>query len=357
MGNLFGKVVKGKKDLFMSMQTEFLIWDEQATDQLSKYIRSGEVVAFPTETVYGLGADATNPEAVKKIFLAKGRPSDNPLIVHVASIEQIESYVTEISPAARRLIQAFMPGPLTVVLPSNGKISDQVTAGLDTVGVRIPDHPAAQELIQKANVPIAAPSANLSGKPSPTSAIHVFQDLNGKIKAILDGGTTGVGLESTVVDCTGEKPEIIRPGGVTQMEIEEVLGYPIELATEDVSEVQPKSPGMKYTHYQPDVPLILIDGDQAFFQAQIDEYRSNGEKVGVLASEELATILNADLIHICGTVENLSTVAGQLYQSLRVFKKTEVDIILAEVFPTEGIGQAIMNRLNKAANQIIKQEK
>lgn len=341
----------------MSMQTEFLIWNEEATDQLAKYIQAGEVVAFPTETVYGLGADATNPEAVAKIFSAKGRPADNPLIVHVASIEQIERYVTDISTAAKSLIEAFMPGPLTVVLPSNGKISGQVTAGLDTVGIRIPDHPAAQELISKANLPIAAPSANLSGKPSPTSAIHVFQDLNQKIKAILDGGSTGVGLESTVVDCTGEKPEIIRPGGVTQSEIEEVLGYPIESTRSENVEEQPKSPGMKYTHYQPDVPLVLIDGDKDFFQAKIDQYRANGQKVGVLASEELASVLSADQIHMCGTIDNIATIASQLYQSLRAFKKTEVDIILAEVFPTEGLGQAIMNRLTKAANQIETQEK
>ena len=340
----------------MSMQTEFLIWNEEATDQLAKYIRAGEVVAFPTETVYGLGADATNPDAVAKIFSAKGRPADNPLIVHVASIEQIERYVTDVSAAAKSLIEAFMPGPLTVVLTSNGKISGQVTAGLDTVGIRIPDHPAAQELISKANLPIAAPSANLSGKPSPTSAIHVFQDLNQKIKAILDGGSTGVGLESTVVDCTGEQPEIIRPGGVTQSEIEEVLGYPIASTSSENVEEQPKSPGMKYTHYQPDVSLVLIDGDKDFFQAKIDQYRSNGQKVGVLASEELASVLSADKIHMCGTIENVATIASQLYQSLRAFKQTEVDIILAEVFPTEGLGQAIMNRLTKAANQIETQE-
>lgn len=341
----------------MSMQTEFLIWNEEATDQLAKYIQAGEVVAFPTETVYGLGADATNPDAVAKIFAAKGRPTDNPLIVHVASIEQIERCVTEVSPVAKSLIEAFMPGPLTVVLPSNGKISDLVTAGLDTVGIRIPDHPAAQELISKANLPIAAPSANLSGKPSPTSAIHVFQDLNQKIKAILDGGSTGVGLESTVVDCTGEKPEIIRPGGVTQSEIEEVLGYPIASTRLTNIEEQPKSPGMKYTHYQPDVPLVLIDGDEDFFQAKIDQYRASGQKVGVLASEELASVLSADQIHMCGTIENFATIASQLYQSLRAFKQTEVDIIMAEVFPTAGLGQAIMNRLTKAANQIETQEK
>lgn len=338
----------------MSKQTQFLIWDEQAVEQLAKQIQAGEVVAFPTETVYGLGADASNPEAVAKIFEAKGRPSDNPLIVHVADKDQIKHYVKEIPKYANLLIEAFMPGPLTIILPSNGKIANNVTAGLDSVGIRIPDHPAAQELIRTANLPIAAPSANLSGKPSPTSAIHVFQDLNGKIAAILDGGTTGVGLESTVVDCTGEVPRIMRPGGITKDDIELVLGYPIEQSM--IENDKPKSPGMKYNHYQPDVPLILIDGNAEFFQSKIDQYQAEGKAVGLLVSEELASHLSADQIQVCGTITNLSKIAGQLYQTLRTFKKTEVDLILAEVFPEEGIGQAIMNRLKKAAIHIEKAE-
>jgi|SRR5699024_10146379 len=342
----------------MLTQTQFMIWNEEAIDKCAKYIQAGEVVAFPTETVYGLGADASNPDAVGKIFSAKGRPQDNPLIVHVADKEAIERYTTEVPRYAKQLIEAFMPGPLTLVLPSNGTISAKVTAGLKSIGIRIPDHPAAQELIRKANLPIAAPSANLSGKPSPTSAIHVYQDLNGKIAAILDGGTTGVGLESTVVDCTGSQPEIIRPGGVTQAELEAVLGYPVRDVTtnQDLKIEKPKSPGMKYNHYQPEVPLILIDGDHSFFQTKIDKYQKEGQRVGVIASEELSSLLTADQIHLCGTITNLKTIANQLYQSLRVFKKTDVDIVLAEVFPEEGVGQAIMNRLKKAATYIERAE-
>lgn len=338
----------------MSKQTQFMIWNEQAIEQLAKQIQAGEVVAFPTETVYGLGADASNPEAVAKIFTAKGRPSDNPLNVIVADKEQINHYVTEIPEYAKQLIESFMPGPLTVILPSNGKIADNVTAGLSSVGIRIPDHPAAQELIRKVNLPIAAPSANLSGKPSPTSAIHVFQDLNGKIAAILDGGTTGVGLESTVVDCTGASPRIIRPGGVTQAEIELVLAYSIEDST--INTDKPKEPGMKYNHYQPDVPMILIDGDADFFQNKINQLQAEGKKVGLLVSEELASHLSADQLQVCGTVTNLSTIASQLYQTLRAFKKTEVDLVLAEIFPAEGVGEAIMNRLKKAADHIERAE-
>ncbi|WP_440897920.1 L-threonylcarbamoyladenylate synthase [Amphibacillus sp. Q70] len=340
----------------MAKQTQFMIWNEQAIEQLAKHIQAGEVVAFPTETVYGLGADASNPAAVDKIFIAKGRPADNPLIVHVADKEQIEHYVTDIPEYAKKLIDSFMPGPLTVVLPSNGKIADNVTPGMSSVGIRIPAHPAAQELIREANLPIAAPSANLSGKPSPTSAIHVFQDLNGKIAAILDGGTTGVGLESTVVDCTGISPKIIRPGGVTQAEIELVLDCPVEDSTTDLDIDKPKAPGMKYNHYQPDVPMILIEGNQDFFQSKINQLQAEGKKVGLLVSEELASNLSADQLQICGTVTNLSTIASQLYQVLRAFKKTDVDIVLAEVFPAEGVGKAIMNRLKKAADYIEKAE-
>lgn len=338
------------------MQTEFMIWSDETATECAKYIRAGEVIAFPTETVYGLGADASNPEAVQKIFTAKGRPADNPLIVHVAEKEAIKRYVMDIPSYAKKLIDAFMPGPLTVVLPSNGTIAENVTAGLDTIAIRIPDHPAALELIQKANLPIAAPSANRSGKPSPTSAVHVFQDLNGKIKAILDGGPTGVGLESTVVDCTGDAPEVLRPGGVTQQEIEEVLGFPIKDATTDQDIEKPKSPGMKYAHYEPEVPLVLINGDADFFQAQVDRLRAEGKRIGVIASEELSNKITADQMHVCGTVTNLNTIASQLYQSLRIFKKGEVDIVLSEVFSEEGVGKAIMNRLYKAATSIEKQE-
>ncbi|SDB81483.1 translation factor SUA5 [Pelagirhabdus alkalitolerans] len=336
----------------MTKSTNYLIWDDEAINICSELLKKGEVVAFPTETVYGLGADATNDEAVKKIFEAKGRPADNPLIVHVASQEQMAQYVDHIPKVAKQLLDAFTPGPLTVILPSNGLISPFVTAGLETIGLRIPEHPAALELIEKANLPIAAPSANLSGKTSPTSAIHVYQDLDKRISAILDGGVTGVGVESTVVDCTTDVPRILRPGGITRLEIEAVLDQVIEDATVDDDINKPQAPGMKYNHYEPAVPLVLVKGDPDFFQEKIDEYKQMGKKVGVLASEERSTQLNVEKIETCGTLSDLSTVARDLYQVLRRFKETDVDLILAEYFPEEAVGYAIMNRLKKAATYI-----
>ncbi|PXW92057.1 L-threonylcarbamoyladenylate synthase [Streptohalobacillus salinus] len=334
------------------MQTAFLLWNDENIKEAAQFLKAHEVVAFPTETVYGLGADATSEIAIDKIFKAKGRPSDNPLIVHLSNVEQLAQYVETIPTKARLLIDAFMPGPLTIVLKSNGTIAKNVTAGLDTVGVRIPDHPAARQLIEAAGRPIAAPSANLSGKPSPTSAVHVFQDLNGKIKAILDGGPTGVGVESTVVDCTKDELTILRPGGVTKQELETVLQEAVIDLTEAETKVAPKSPGMKYTHYEPEVPLILIEGDAAFFGQQLHKYQQEGKKVGVLVSEELSREIAADVVVSCGSREEIASVANQLYQSLRTFKSSDVDIILAETFNEDGVGQAVMNRLRKAATYI-----
>ncbi|MRH43976.1 threonylcarbamoyl-AMP synthase [Aquibacillus halophilus] len=318
-------------------------------------LKKQEVIAFPTETVYGLGADATNEQAIAKIFEAKGRPSDNPLIVHVANKRQIDQYVSNIPDIAEKLIDAFMPGPLTIILSSNGVIAKNVTAGLSTIAIRIPDHPVARHLLEACQLPLAAPSANKSGKPSPTSATHVYQDLNGKIAGILDGGNTGVGLESTVLDCTSELPIILRPGGVTKDQIEQVIGTvmidPALAKTDD----QPKSPGMKYTHYQPEAPLWLVDGDADFFQAQIELNTDKGYKVGVMASKELAALLHTDNIKTCGTRANLNEVAAQLYETLRAFKKSDVDLILCESFEQAGVGDAIMNRLHKAASKKIKQ--
>ncbi|WP_235988836.1 L-threonylcarbamoyladenylate synthase [Aquibacillus kalidii] len=322
-------------------------------EQAATLLRQQEVVAFPTETVYGLGADATNSAAVEKIFLAKGRPSDNPLIVHVSSPHEVSKYVQSIPEPAKKLIAAFMPGPLTVILESNGVIAENVTAGLETVGVRIPDHPVARLLLEKAAIPLAAPSANRSGKPSPTNAVHVHHDLNGKIAGILDGGQTGVGLESTVVDCTGDIPMILRPGGVTREQLEAVVGKVMVDPALVQSKDKPKSPGMKYNHYEPDVPLWLIKGNANFFQKKINQLTEQGKKVGVMASGELAEQLKAPITHPCGSRQNLSEVAIQLYDTLRSFKQTEVDVILCEFFEEIGVGQAIMNRLQKAASRTI----
>lgn len=321
------------------MKTNYLDSTERSLTVAAELLNKQEIVAFPTETVYGLGADATNEAAVSKIFQAKGRPADNPLIVHVHDPQQITDYVTEIPEIAQQLIDAFMPGPFTIILKSNGTVTETVTAGLDTVAIRIPNHPVAQALLAQANLPLAAPSANLSGKPSPTTAEHVYHDLNGRIAGIIDGGATGVGLESTVVDATGEIPVILRPGGITRSEIENVIGT-VELAN-SLKVTQPKSPGMKYNHYEPDAPLYLIEGDNNFFQEQIRHFQQQGNKVGgVIASAPLIDQLHVDISYPCGHREHLSEVAAKLYYALRYFNDTSVDIILAETFPTQGIGEA-----------------
>ncbi|UFT98958.1 threonylcarbamoyl-AMP synthase [Radiobacillus kanasensis] len=319
----------------------------------SELLKQGEVVAFPTETVYGLGADARNQEAVAKIFKAKGRPSDNPLIVHVANREQMKQYVTQIPDVAHRLIERFTPGPLTIILESNQTLAKNVTAGLSTVGIRIPDHPVALALLQACNLPLAAPSANQSGKPSPTTANHVYEDLNGRIAALLDGGPTSVGVESTVIDCTGEIPVILRPGGITKEDIESLIGpVMVDPGLADES-LRPRSPGMKYTHYAPEVPLYLVQGDAQAIQNQIDAFQQKGKKVAVIVSKEYADQLVAPDIQMVGSRNHLEEVARHLYDALRHFKEQDFDVILCESFPYDGVGQAIMNRLTKAATKQI----
>lgn len=325
--------------------------DINSIEEAAGLLTAGELVAFPTETVYGLGADATNETAVAKIFAAKGRPQDNPLIVHVASAEQLEGLVKQVPSYVFELIARFSPGPLTYVLPENGRCARNVTAGLPTIGIRIPDHPVALALIQKSGRPIAAPSANTSGKPSPTAARHVASDLKGRIAGIVDGGSTGVGVESTVIDCTGELPVILRPGAVTEAMIAETIGRPL---TETVSEKdadKPKAPGMKYRHYAPEAPLWLVSGDRERMQQLIDEKQREGLRVAVLASSRTSRELKADKVMPLG--EDLEQIAANLYEGLRRYTKEDADLILCEMFPEEGIGMAIMNRLKKAAAAII----
>lgn len=250
-----------------NQQSNQVIFQEAA-----KLLRSGECVAFPTETVYGLGADATNQAAVQKIYEAKGRPSDNPLIVHIARREQMDPFVASYPVKAIQLMEKFWPGPLTVILPlKKDSLATNVSAGLSTVGVRMPEHPVSLALIDAANIPVAAPSANRSGKPSPTTASHVIEDLDGKIAGIIDGGATGVGLESTVIDCSLDIPVILRPGGVTKEQIEQIIG-PVDIATNNTKETEkPKAPGMKYTHYAPKAPVYLIEGSIQFWQSEINK--------------------------------------------------------------------------------------
>lgn len=322
--------------------------NKQFISEAAALLKAGETVAFPTETVYGLGADATNNSAVAKIFEAKGRPQDNPLIAHVANVEQLQQLVDNLPEYVDDLIAAFSPGPLTYVLESNGACAENVTAGLSTIGVRIPDHPVALELLQACNFPVAAPSANLSGKPSPTTADHVDEDLNGKISGIVDGGPTGVGVESTVISCREHDVVILRPGGITKEQIEQIVPV-AEPVNETVD--KPASPGMKYKHYSPDVPLWLVDGDAEKIQNVIAEETEKGKKVALLARDAILELVEADLKLSLGS--SLEDVANKLYDNLRKVKRTDVDIIVSEVFPESGIGQAIMNRLKKAKTDYI----
>jgi L-threonylcarbamoyladenylate synthase len=323
--------------------------------EAARLLQCGEVIAFPTETVYGLGADATNTAAVEKIFAAKGRPSDNPLIVHIARREQLEAIVSDVPDIAAMLIERFWPGPLTLILPKKeGVISDRVTAGLSTVAVRMPAHPVALALIEESGLPLAAPSANRSGRPSPTTAGHVLADLDGRIAGVVDGGETGIGVESTVLDCTAKVPTILRPGGITKEALAEVIGTVADGSTFADDKQAPKAPGMKYTHYAPKSPMAIVQGSPSFLQTLVDKQRALGKKVGVLTTGENRACYQADVVLACGWRRDLHTVASHLYDTLRKFDETDVDIIYSESFPAEGIGVAIMNRLQKAAgHQVI----
>lgn len=310
----------------------------------------GEIVAFPTETVYGLGGNAKLQDSVRKIYEAKGRPSDNPLIVHVANLEQVREICTEIHPVAQKLIHAFWPGPLTLVLPSRGTVSNAVTAGLSTVAIRMPSHPVARAVISASNLPIAAPSANRSGRPSPTQAEHVFHDLDGRIAGILDGGETGVGVESTVVDCTTTPITILRPGGITKEQLIEVVGPVSDDPGLVRSDQAPKAPGMKYKHYAPSATMYLVPAGESRIRELISSEKAKGRRVGVLTTEEKqGGYPDADVLLVCGRRSEPATVAHHLFDVLRHFDQKEVDVIFSETFDQKGIGKAVMNRLSKAA--------
>jgi L-threonylcarbamoyladenylate synthase len=323
----------------------------------AEVIRKGGLVAFPTETVYGLGADALNAKAVKRIYAAKKRPLDNPIIVHVASKREIRQLVEEIPVKAEKLMTVFWPGPLTLVLKASEKVPEATTGGLGTVAVRMPKHNVALALIRESGVPIAAPSANLSGRPSPTAANHVKQDLNGRIEMILDGGPTSIGVESTVLDLTVDPPQILRPGGTPYEELLKVLGqvelHPDVLAEKRIRIAKVTSPGMKHRHYAPKAELILVEGT---FEAtakkvqQIADYQKKADKkVGVLATDETKSGYRADMIKSLGARMDSASVARSLFRLLREFDDEKVDIIVAEGVPLEGLGLAVMNRLRKAS--------
>lgn len=311
-------------------------------------------MAFPTETVYGLGANAFDASAVNRIFLAKGRPADNPLIVHIADYATLPQVVSRVSPPAERLMQAFWPGPLSIVMPKSEQVPAIVTAGLDTVAVRWPNHPLAEKLIRLAGLPIAAPSANRSGRPSPTLAEHVASDLGDKVDLILDAGMAAIGLESTVIDVSGDEPILLRPGAVTLEDLEQILG-PIKVASERPSPDQPvRSPGLKYTHYAPRAPLYLyLGGPDAVVQAQLQrmsELESEGKNVGILTYDQYRDQFPTAQVLSLGCYAQPAEAAQNLYQLLRRFDEQEVDIILAHGYPsTAGLGLALQNRLVKAA--------
>lgn len=322
----------------------------------AEILKNGGTVIFPTETVYGLGANALDENAVKKIFEAKGRPSDNPLIVHVVKTEDINELVREIPQKAEKLISEFWPGPLTLIFKKSSIVPAIVTGGLDTVAIRMPAHPIAKLLIELAEVPVAAPSANLSGKPSPTMEEHVINDMKGRVDAIVCGGDADVGVESTVLDITSDIPMILRPGGVTKEDLEKVIGKvdvdPALQKSED-SQLIPKSPGMKYTHYSPNAEVILVSGSLDSVTDNIERIRKNqedeGRKVGIMATDQTKDIYKGGSIISVGSRDRLESVAANLFKVLRDFDEKNVDIILAETFDEKGLGQAIMNRLMKAA--------
>ena len=338
--------------------------DAEAYAQAGALVRAGQVVAFPTETVYGLGANALNPQAVAKIFAAKGRPQDNPLIVHIARKEDIDSLTTGLNANARKIMEHFMPGPLTIIVPKAEIIPDVTSAGLATVGVRFPINKYAQEFILACGCPIAAPSANLSGRPSPTNAQDVLEDMQGKVAGILDGGSCGVGLESTVVDTTSPVPTICRPGGVTYEMLTEVLGaVEIDPALLGDKNFKPIAPGMKYRHYAPKEPVYLLEGNAVeLLPALVGKAVAAGLKVGVLCdaamSAQLAQLKQQEGILLSCWGESREALAADLFYLLRDFDRTKPDVILAQGVSEDGIGLAIMNRLRKAAGyQIITLEK
>ena len=356
-------------------------------------LRSGGLVAFPTETVYGLGGNALDEDAARKIYAAKGRPSDNPLIAHVSCVEEVAPLVKEIPEAGRKLMEAFWPGPLTMIFPKSEKVPYGTTGGLDTVAIRMPDDPVANRLIALAGVPVAAPSANTSGRPSPTTADHVWQDMNGRIEMIIDGGPVGIGVESTIVDVSSAVPSVLRPGAITMEMLAEVLG---EVSVDPAilgplsADVRPKAPGMKYKHYAPKADLTLVEPgtgteresgaeqvtgaeqktgadrntgadpetglDETQLQAMIRKVRElsrekieAGYKVGVICTDESRGCYTDGEVRSIGARKSQASVAHNLYALLREFDDLGVDYIFSESFPKDHLGQAIMNRLSKAA--------
>lgn len=334
---------------------------KEAYEEAAQCLKRGGLVAFPTETVYGLGGNALEEEAAKKIYTAKGRPSDNPLIIHIAEVSALKELASEIPEVAIRLAERFWPGPLTMILPKSEKVPLGTTGGLDTVAIRMPDHPVALQLIRTSGLYLAAPSANTSGRPSPTLAEHVAEDLSGRIDMILDGGMVRVGLESTIVDLTEEIPVILRPGCITKEMLEQVVGQvkidPAILSAQGMSNAKPKAPGMKYKHYAPKAELTIFKGKTAsvvnWIKNKTEEMEKEGLTVGILATEETKSDYTKGIVRVIGSRREEGSIARGLFASLREFDHLQVDVILAESFEEDAMGEAIMNRMNKAAGYSI----
>lgn len=321
------------------------------------FIKKGGLVAFPTETVYGLGADALNAKAVMSVFEAKRRPLDNPPIVHICDMKDVYRLTTETPSNADRLMKEFWPGPLTLIFKRSEIVPDVTVAGLDTIAVRMPKHDVALALIEKSGCPISAPSANLAGRPSPTMAKHVLDDLDGRIDAVLDAGLTRIGVESTVLDLTVEPPQVLRPGGTPYEALVNVLGRvdldPIAVADIAVPVERARSPGVKHKHYAPDADVVVVEGDLKGVVSRVKElvrlYEGEGKKVGVLATDETLGNYAANVVKSLGSRSDLAGVARSLFRLLREFDVDGVDVIVAEGVPAEGLGLAVMNRLRRAA--------
>lgn len=342
--------------IIQKMTTE----DRQIAAQAAEIWKNGGLVAFPTETVYGLGGNGLDPHASEKIYAAKERPSDNPLILHIADYEQLEALTDHVTDWMKAVMEAFWPGPLTMIVPKAKHIPYETTGGLETVAVRMPSHPVARYLLRNVQLPIAAPSANRSGRPSPTSASHVIEDMNGKIDMIIDGGDVGIGLESTIIDLTGSRPVLLRPGFITPEMLSEVLG-PIDtdLAVfKPVSaQVKPKAPGMKYRHYAPKADMKIVEGEReavaAYVNRQLKEMPD--KTIGILTTDENEMLYEGGVKISAGTRSSLLTIGHNLFRVLRQFDTIGVDCIFSESFPSGQEGLAVMNRLLKAAgHQVIR---
>ncbi len=335
--------------------TEILPATPEAIAHAAELIQQGRLVAFPTETVYGLGANALDEEAVRGIFVAKGRPAADPLIVHLSDAAHLDQVARSVPEIARQLAGLFWPGPLTLILPKNAAIPDLVTSGLDTVAVRVPDHPVALALLKAAGLPIAAPSANRFGHTSPTTAQHVWHDLHGRIDLILDGGATTIGVESTVLDISTRPPRILRPGGVTRERLEKAIGPVVVLQQNRQAEPGLPSPGLLKKHYSPHTEMILFTGAQArqALLTFLNEEVSRGRKVGVLARDEDAATLEAAGAIVYRLGNDLPTIAQRMYTGLRWLDNQQVDLILCHEFERSGLGLAIFDRLTRAATRMV----